>query len=170
LQEDRAHREAGPVLLVVLRCMLRATWRSHGLRAERQQALAILMGWLGDGDQTTKWIADECAVRPTPERAWLHWLSLTTPVTEEEVGSTTAPGLPREEPGPRAARAGSRQEPQWPQPLQPQSPHATRHSATGCRVAHDDGHIPRVRCRRLRRAGVQKGRATTHAVPLLQRQ
>jgi hypothetical protein len=75
LQEDRAHREAGPVLLVVLRCMLRATWRSHGLRAERQQALAILMGWFGDGDQTTKWIADECAVRPTPERAWL---SLTT--------------------------------------------------------------------------------------------
>ena len=65
--------------------------------AERQQALAILMKWFGD--QTTKWIADECA------RA-----GLTTPVPEEEVGSTTAPGLPRrEEPGPRE------QEPQ-PQP------------------------------------------------------
>ena len=63
---------------------------------ERQRALGMLMRW--SGEQTTEWIADECA------RA-----GLTTTVPEAEVGSATAPGLPREEPGPRE------QEPQ-PQP------------------------------------------------------
>jgi hypothetical protein len=48
----------------------------------------MLMGWFGE--QTTEWIADECA------RAGL---TMTAP--EAEVGSATAPGLPREEPGPR---------------------------------------------------------------------
>ena len=50
--------------------------------------------------ETTEWIAGECA------RAGL---TTTTTVPEAEVGSATAPGLPREEPGPRE------QEPQ-PQP------------------------------------------------------
>ena len=53
---------------------------------ERQQALGMLKSWFGG--QTTKWVADECA------RA-----GLTMTVPEAEVGDTTPPGIPHEEPG-----------------------------------------------------------------------
>ena len=81
---------------------------------ERQRALGMLMSWFGE--QTTEWIADECA------RA-----GLTTTVPEAEVGSATAPGLPREEPGPRE------QEPQsQPQAVSPTMDIYHECAAEGC--------------------------------------
>ena len=85
-------REAGRLARYYAACYVEIPWD------ERQQALAMLMEWFGE--QMTEWIAGECA------RAGL---TTTTTVPEAEVGSATAPGLPREEPGPRE------QEPQ-PQP------------------------------------------------------
>ena len=55
---------------------------------ERQRALGVLMSWFGE--QTMEWVADECA------RA-----GVTMAVPDAEMGDTSAPGIPRKEPGPR---------------------------------------------------------------------
>jgi hypothetical protein len=55
---------------------------------ERQRAFGMLMNWFSG--RTVEWVADECA------RA-----GVTVKVSEAEMGGTSAPGIPRQWPGPR---------------------------------------------------------------------
>jgi hypothetical protein len=55
---------------------------------ERQRAFGMLMSWFSG--RTMEWVADECA------RA-----GVAMKVPEAEMGGTSAPGIPRQKPGPR---------------------------------------------------------------------